>query len=112
MFKNPFSFNGRIARMEYAISFLVYAIAAIFFILRVKREDTEAILAFLCYIPFAWFKLAQGAKRCHDMGKTGWFQIIPFFFIVLISADGDFSYNKYGPDTKKRDYSGEFILPE
>ena len=113
MFKNPFSFNGRIRRTEYVISFLMYFIARIFLYLHDKPEDGNiSIFTFLCYILLAWFMWAQGAKRCHDLGKTGWFQIIPFYIFVMLFREGDLSFNKYGADTKRRVNSSDLILPE
>ena len=43
-------------------------------------------------IPIMWFLLAQGAKRCHDTGRSGWWQLIPMFWI----AKGEIKANKYG----------------
>ena len=37
----------------------------------------------LIFIPLFWFKLAQSTKRCHDLGESGWMQIIPFYFLIL-----------------------------
>ena len=36
------------------------------------------ILYLIMLVPYFWFIWAQGAKRCHDRGNSGWFQIIPF----------------------------------
>lgn len=113
MFKKPFSFNGRIRRMEYGISFFMYAIAAVFLNFRGDRGDGDVqVLSLFAYIPLLWFIWAQGAKRCHDLGKTGWFQIIPFYFLIMLFVEGEPSINKYGADTKRRVDSSELILPE
>ncbi|MDR0798218.1 MAG: DUF805 domain-containing protein, partial [Dysgonamonadaceae bacterium] len=47
-----------------------------------------------------WFLWAQGAKRCHDRDRTGWYQMIPFYFLWLIFADGEYGENDYGPNPK------------
>lgn len=113
MFKNPFSFNGRIRRTEYGVSFIMYTISAIFLNYRSERGDSDVeILALFAYIPLLWFIWAQGAKRCHDLGKTGWFQIIPFYFFILLFADSFPSGNQYGQDPKGRGVSTEYAVSE
>lgn len=99
MFKRPFSFSGRIRRLEYGLSFLLYYVWYI--ILTVAGESNNmtqsmAIFILISVIPMIWFLWAQGAKRCHDRGKSGWYQLIPFYFFVLIFGSGDEGDNEYG----------------
>lgn len=82
MFKAPFSFEGKIKRTEYIISLFIY-IVFISFINAVPNSDFPYIIIL---IPLLWFLWAQGAKRCHDLGHNGWWQIIPFYFIWMSSA--------------------------
>jgi uncharacterized membrane protein YhaH (DUF805 family) len=44
--------------------------------------------------------LTQGTKRCHDIGKNGWYQLIPLYGFYLIFAEGHFGENQYGPNPK------------
>jgi uncharacterized membrane protein YhaH (DUF805 family) len=98
MFKNPFSFEGRIRRLEYGISFIIYLpFATIVSALSSKQDGT--ILALL-YIPFLWFLFAQGAKRCHDTGKSGWWQLLPLYSFLLIFQKGIPEANEYGENPK------------
>lgn len=85
MFKNPFSFNGRIRRSEYGLSFLIYLFGSFFlgFILG-AMGIIEPVILFFFSIPFYWFMFAQGAKRCHDLGNSGWWQLIPFYGFWLL----------------------------
>jgi uncharacterized membrane protein YhaH (DUF805 family) len=100
MFKKPFSFEGRIRRTEYGLSYLIY-IAGIIIISLAGEISTLLVLPVgLLIIPMVWFLWAQGAKRCHDRNNTGWFQIIPFYALWMLFADGDFGANQYGPNPK------------
>lgn len=100
MFKNPFSFNGRIRRTEYGISFILAIIPIAMINAYVQSTDSPGLVA-IFYIPLYWFLWAQGAKRCHDRGNSGWFQIIPFYVFWLIFASGDPLENEYGPNPKQ-----------
>ena len=105
MFHAPFSFKGRIRRMEYCLSYtLVYII---YFLLSMGMDSNNENIAIICtviylllFIPMLWFFLAQGAKRCHDMSNSGWWQIIPFYWLCLMFGQGDEGSNKYGDSPK------------
>jgi uncharacterized membrane protein YhaH (DUF805 family) len=108
MFKNPFSFEGRIRRTEYGLSHLMaiiglYTMAFVFGLigsaLNVADDSLEASLV-LIYIPYLWFIWAQGAKRCHDLGNNGWWQLIPFYGFWLLFHDGQPGPNQYGDNPK------------
>jgi uncharacterized membrane protein YhaH (DUF805 family) len=102
MFKNPFSFNGRIRRSEYVFSMIISSIALLIvnLILPIYEIIWLTYIAYIAYIPLLWFHCAQGAKRCHDRGRSGWYQIIPFYYIILTFGDSDFGDNKYGNSPK------------
>jgi uncharacterized membrane protein YhaH (DUF805 family) len=99
MFKNPFSFDGRIRRTEYGISSIVYVIVAAVINVLIISGRGMGIFA-IAYIPMFWFITAQGAKRCHDLGNNGWWQIIPFYHLWLLFQDGQTGINQYGPNPK------------
>jgi len=99
VFSNPFSFNGRIRRSEYIISLGVVII--INTVLNSLVEVGQIPLIGLAYIPNLWFLFAQGSKRCHDEGKSGWYQLIPFYVFSLIFTEGGTGRNKYGNNPKK-----------
>ena len=98
MFNNPFSFEGRIRRSEYGISFILFVVARIVITLILSSAGNGVIL--LSSIPLLWFLWAQGAKRCHDLGNSGWFQIIPFYGLWMIFQDGASGVNQYGENPK------------
>jgi uncharacterized membrane protein YhaH (DUF805 family) len=100
MFKNPFSFDGRIRRTEYGLSLIIYLLGAFVVGLIIGFTGMPSAIMYLLLIPLYWFMLAQGAKRCHDLGNNGWWQIIPFYGFWLLFADGDKLENNYGVNPK------------
>ncbi|KAA0130385.1 DUF805 domain-containing protein [Chryseobacterium sp. SN22] len=108
MFKAPFSFDGRIRRLEYGLSYLIYLVFALPFNIYLRMSEnsyggpsgTVLVIFFILLIPFLWFMLAQGAKRCHDRGNSGWFQLIPFYGLWMLFADSENGPNEYGPNPK------------
>ena len=59
----------------------------------------NTIYAFAVLIP----ALAVGVRRMHDIGKSGWFFLIPLFNIFLAVTPGEVGENKYGPDPKEQE---------
>lgn len=175
MFRNIFSFDGRIRRKEYCITMLAYVIAIsiapltfslgnepnalsaklayrfgwhapemaaslviplsttpvmlssawflvyddafkeYYFEKIAQKEDVDineaksyatskAIIGalWLSFFPilFFWLIAAQGTKRCHDLGKSGWTQLIPFYNLSLLFTDGVVGENAYGDNPK------------
>ncbi|MBZ0201605.1 MAG: protein kinase [Ignavibacteria bacterium] len=101
MFRQPFSFSGRIRRTEYGLSIIMFYIASILISLIANDSSSgSAIIALILYVPIYWFLWAQGAKRCHDLGNNGFYQIIPFYVLWLIFTEGGYGENKYGQNPK------------
>lgn len=111
MFAHPFSFKGRIRRLEYGLSIIITFIASslaqslsVGLGWSVDEYEYNAPLAGFAYlvfiIPVIWFSLAAGAKRCHDIGYTGWTQLIPFFVFLLLFCGGSSTENRYGMPPK------------
>jgi len=44
--------------------------------------------------------IAVGVRRMHDVGKSGWFILIPIYNLILAVTEGDKGPNEYGPDPK------------
>lgn len=70
-------FNGRACRKEYWMFVLIYIVINV--ILTVLGLDViSAIVGLVLLIP----SISIGARRLHDTGRTGWWQLI--YFIPLI----------------------------
>ena len=124
MFKNLFSFEGRIRRRDYIIRNLVGIIVGIvllilpLFILLYTIHilyplpSQSGMMGMILHSPLfnfmnlslflimSIFFLAQGAKRCHDIGDSGWYQLIPFYGLWMLFADSNKGKNKYGKNPK------------
>ena len=108
------SFKGRAQRAEYWYFTLVYAliyIAALFIdeFLGTKSRHKGGTGLITMLTSFALFipAIAVSARRLHDIGKSGWWQlivVIPFLgFLVFVSyaiRDSVPGSNKYGPSPK------------
>lgn len=101
----PFSFKGRIGRVQLILSYVVGFVAwfASFLLFDIEHSDGNGgvILLFLaCTVAFFWFLYAQCAKRCHDLGKSGAWMFVPFWNILLFFAEGEKKENQYGQGTE------------
>lgn len=114
----PFSFKGRIGRVQLILSYVVGLVAwfAIFALseneLYYLEYNSNVFLLFLaCTAVFFWFLYAQCAKRCHDLGKSGAWMFVPFWNVLLFFAEGEKQDNQYGQGTATgSDHSGNNIL--
>ena len=122
MFKAPFSFKGRIRRMEYFLSFLLGGVVfGIAFALGVGTALFGAasnsggsfgfgvLIGFAALVADVWFTLAQYVMRLHDSEKSGWLILLGLIPIVniglalyMLFADGTVGPNRYGLDPKNR----------
>lgn len=107
---NIFSFSGRIRRTEYAVTQIIisFVVAIMFFVFGVSLFAGESaatgaiIFLFAAMFLSVWISFASGAKRCHDRGNSGFYQLIPFYGLWMLFGDGDHGSNRYGSDPKGR----------
>jgi uncharacterized membrane protein YhaH (DUF805 family) len=106
------NFNGRARRSEfwwfYLASFLASIVASIVDV-AIGSEVTAGtgVVGTLLFLALLIPTLAVGARRLHDTGKTGWWQLIALVplvgIIVLIvfwAQDGHPNPNQHGPSPK------------
>ena len=100
--KNPFSFKGRVRRTTYWITNIICNVIG--YVLGEAGEsgfeDGGLIIYLLLCIPICWVYAAVAAKRCHDLGHNGWWQLIPFYSLWLAFQNGQSGTNEYGPNPK------------
>jgi len=98
MFKNIFSFSGRIRRSEYWLTgpfiWLIMIPITIF------AAASVVLIFFIWIIPF-WISLAATVKRSHDLGNSGWLILIPIYNPFFLAFGGSQTFtNNYGPNPK------------
>ncbi len=98
MFKNIFSFEGRIRRSEYGISLIIHW--TFWAIITAIKTSTNIDGIGLFYAVSLWFIWAQASKRCHDLSKNGWWQLVPFYMLWMLFQEGFTGINEYGPSPK------------
>lgn len=113
--KSLFSFSGRNRRSTYWLTYIcaylltvscTYLLFLLADYLSVDNMPDGVVVIFmlLISIPFVWIYLANMTKRCHDLGKSGFFGLLMFIPLVgifigiyLAFFKGDLNDNEYGP---------------
>ena len=102
--KNYVDFNGRARRKEYWMYSLFNLIFLIIAMLMDKFIGTELKgqnygLFYLLYsLTTLLPSIGVVIRRMHDVGKSGWFVLIPIYNIILALSEGEKQTNQYGVD--------------
>jgi uncharacterized membrane protein YhaH (DUF805 family) len=99
VWKNFANFSGRARRSEYWYFVLFNAIIYII-VTQVGTLIDFYFLGAIYYLVVLIPTLAVGVRRMHDVGKSGWFLLIPIYNLILAVSAGDNGANKYGADPK------------
>ena len=105
-------FSGRASRKEFWLFWLVHLIISVALALfegfnNLFPESNDSILSSVYALAVLLPTFAVGARRLHDTGRTGWWQLIAFIplvgvivLIIFCQQDGESGANYYGPDPK------------
>ncbi len=100
MFRHFFTPYGRITRTENGFTLLfivVYYIAMLLWSVEMPRyEETAAVCFFSVMFCYIYIIIVAGIKRCHDLGHSGWWMLIPFYFLWMFFKRGSDGTNRYG----------------
>ncbi|HMI03698.1 MAG TPA: DUF805 domain-containing protein [Pedobacter sp.] len=102
MFKNPFSFKGRIRRTEFWLTVMIYwvLVFVLAYVIDNSVSEETSLVGVLLLVALIWFVFAQSTKRCHDLGRNGLWMFMPFYFIRMLFIEGGVRSNKYGANPK------------
>lgn len=100
------NFEGRARRQEYWMFFLVYILIYIGLVV-IDAVLGLGFLALIYALALLVPSISVAARRLHDTGRSGWWQLIALIpligaiilivFLVMDSTPGD---NQYGPNPK------------
>lgn len=100
-------FSGRARRSEFW--WWVLAVEVINIVLNVAQSNVGLLFSLAVLVP----NLAVGARRLHDTGRSGWWQLIVFtivgivVLIVWFAQDSKPGANSHGPNPKEEGGYGE-----
>ena len=99
--ENYANFNGRARRREYWLFFLMnliisFVIGFVFGLVAPKVAFIANVYSLVVLVP----SIAVGVRRMHDIGKSGWYILVPLYNIVLLATEGEKGPNQYGADPK------------
>ncbi len=100
-----FSFKGRIPRHVFWFSLLgciFFLIAEMVVIVLTNNNTLVESLFYIFSIPLIVSAFAIPVKRLHDLGKSGWWVIIPYVGLICGLFRGNIGTNKYGDDPLNR----------
>jgi uncharacterized membrane protein YhaH (DUF805 family) len=99
-------FNGRARRKEYWMFVLFNVIFSIATQLLdgilglASFEEGNGPINIIYTLALLVPSLAVAVRRMHDVGKSGWFILIPIYNFILAVTNGEEKDNEYGPDPK------------
>lgn len=104
---NYANFEGRARRQEYwmfVLFNLIFTYGGIFLLGLVAYAIESPYIIFLVYVYLLAImipSIAVAVRRMHDVGKSGWYILIPIYSLILAVTEGDKGPNEYGEDPKQ-----------
>lgn len=93
--KNYANFKGRTGRKAFWIFILInFGISIVLGM--IGKAINFVLLSSIFQLAVLVPSLAIGARRMHDVGKSGWFILIPFYGLYLAIQKGEPNENTWG----------------
>ncbi len=90
-------FNGRASRSEYWY-FALFNIIIAFALGFITRLINSPFLVYIYDVAILIPSIAVGVRRMHDVGKSGWYIIVPIYNLILACTPSETGENQYGPN--------------
>jgi uncharacterized membrane protein YhaH (DUF805 family) len=94
--------DGRASRREYWSFVLgnccLFFCLGLFCGLTGQSKEFTALLSTVMRLFVLVPSFAVGIRRMHDMGRSGWFLLVPIYSLILVLSKGQEGANAYGPD--------------
>ena len=102
MESNLFSAEGRIRRSTYWTRAIIATAINILAQFMAKSDPSTGVVCLIVILLVAIFSIIQGVKRMHDVGKSGWYILIPIYNLILAFTDSTPGKNEYGENPKEK----------
>jgi uncharacterized membrane protein YhaH (DUF805 family) len=106
--QNYANFNGRARRKEYWM-FVLFNFIASFILGFIGGLLEFPLLANLYSLAVLLPSIAVAVRRMHDVGKSGWYVLIPIYNFILCVTEGNNGENEYGPDPKNENSNDSLL---
>lgn len=97
------NFSGRSRRKEYWMFFLFNMLFTYGTVILAAALDVPALMFLAVIYVFATLVpgIAVAVRRMHDVGKSGWYALIPYYNLYLCCLNSESGDNQYGENPKK-----------
>jgi len=106
--QNYANFNGRARRKEYWM-FVLFNFIASSILGFIGGLLDFPLLANLYSLAVLLPSIAVAVRRMHDVGKSGWYVLIPIYNFILCVTEGNNGENEYGPDPKNENSNDSLL---
>lgn len=102
------SAKGRLGMGRFWLYWLLIVLAETGLLVLIGTKNSTAFIFGASIMFFTGLMYLQLIKRMHDVGRSGWYCLVPIYNLILALTNGDEGANEYGPDPKTG--SDEFIM--
>ena len=91
-------FEGRAGRSEFWTYFLVYSFGSLILDVSVESTQSPALGIVLIIVSLGGMlpMIAVGCRRMHDINKSGWWQLVPIYNLILWAQDSSEGFSQSG----------------
>jgi uncharacterized membrane protein YhaH (DUF805 family) len=96
-------FIGRARRKEYWMFFLFHMLFTFGTAILSIALDVPALMFAVVIYVFASLVpgIAVSVRRMHDIGKSGWYALLPYYNVYLLCLDSEQGNNQFGRNPKE-----------